>query len=53
MFLKSAQAAVRGTKRKRNSADLAADGESVVREFLKIEPEQRGKVLLLARERLL
>ena len=34
-FLKSAQAARRGTERKRNSADLAAPGESVVREFLK------------------
>src|SRR3954451_361097 len=32
-FLESAQAAVRGTKQKRNSADLAAAGESVVRRF--------------------
>ena len=32
-FLDSAQAAVRGAKQKRNSADLAAAGESVVREF--------------------
>jgi hypothetical protein len=32
--LKSAQAAGRGTKQKRNSADLAAGGESVVRAFL-------------------
>jgi hypothetical protein len=32
--LASAQAAGRGFKRRRNSADLAAPGESVVREFL-------------------
>jgi hypothetical protein len=32
--LESAQAAGRGVKRRRNSADLAAPGESVVREFL-------------------
>jgi hypothetical protein len=35
MQSKSAQAAVRGGKRKRNSADPAADGESVLREFVK------------------
>jgi hypothetical protein len=35
VFLKSAQDANRGTRRKRNSADLAAIGESVVRVFLK------------------
>ena len=34
-FLRSAQAADRGTKRKRNSTDLAATSESVVREFLR------------------
>ena len=34
-FLTSAQAAGRGTRLRRNSADLAAGGESVVREFLK------------------
>jgi hypothetical protein len=34
----SAQAAGRGVKRKRNSADLAAPGESVVREFLQSRP---------------
>ena len=33
--LPSAQAANRGARRKRNSADLARIGESVVREFLK------------------
>jgi hypothetical protein len=33
-FLESAQAAGRGVKRSRNSMDLAAPGESVVREFL-------------------
>jgi len=33
-FIKSAQAAGRGTKQKRSSADLAAGGESVVREFI-------------------
>jgi hypothetical protein len=33
-MLESAQAAGRGVKRMRNSADLAAPGESVVREFL-------------------
>jgi hypothetical protein len=33
-FLKSAQAAGRGFIGIRNSADLAAPGESVVREFL-------------------
>src|SRR4051812_45015812 len=36
----SAQAAVRGTRQTRNSADLAAAGESVVREFI-------GRALLL------
>jgi hypothetical protein len=35
MQSKSAQAAVRGGKRKRNSADPAAGGASVLREFLK------------------
>jgi hypothetical protein len=35
MQSKSAQAAVRGGKRKRNSADPAAGGESVLREFVK------------------
>ena len=35
-FLKSAQAALGGTRGMRNSADLAAGSESVVREFLKI-----------------
>jgi uncharacterized protein YaaR (DUF327 family) len=34
-LVKSAQAAGRGLKRERNPADLAAAGESVVREFLK------------------
>ena len=34
--VRSAQAAGRGVKRERNSADLAAPGESVVREFLQI-----------------
>ena len=34
-YLKSAQAAFGGTKRERNSADLAAGSESVVREFLR------------------
>ena len=33
-MLRSAQAAGRGAKQKRNSADLAATRESVVREFL-------------------
>jgi hypothetical protein len=33
MFLSSAQAANRGARGKRNSADLAAIGESVVRVF--------------------
>jgi len=33
-FLESAQAAVRRTKQKRGTADLAAAGESVVRELL-------------------
>jgi hypothetical protein len=37
-FLKSAKAAFGGTKRKRNSADLAAGSESVLREFLKSSP---------------
>jgi hypothetical protein len=32
--LRSAQAAVRGAKRRETSADLAAPGESFVREFL-------------------
>jgi hypothetical protein len=35
VYLNSAQAANRGTRRKRNSADLATIGESVVRVFLK------------------
>ena len=34
-FLRSAKAASGGTKRKRNSADLATGNESVLREFLK------------------
>jgi hypothetical protein len=34
-FPKEAKAATRGTKRKKNSADLAARSESVLREFLK------------------
>jgi hypothetical protein len=34
-IIKSAQAASGGTKRKRNSADLAAGSESVLREFIK------------------
>ena len=34
-LIRSAQAAIRGAKRKRNCAELAARGESVVREFLK------------------
>jgi hypothetical protein len=35
VFLKSAQAANRGIREKRKSADLARIGESVVRVFLK------------------
>jgi hypothetical protein len=35
LYLRSAQAANRGTRRKRNSADLATIGESVVRVFLR------------------
>jgi hypothetical protein len=42
MQSKSAQAAVRGGKRKRNSADPAADGESVLREFVKIAKAASG-----------
>jgi hypothetical protein len=34
-FLRSPQAAGRGTRQKWNSADLAASGESVGREFLR------------------
>jgi hypothetical protein len=36
--VRSAKAASGGTKRKRNSADLAAGSESVLREFLKRGP---------------
>jgi hypothetical protein len=34
IYLESAQAAGRGVKRRRNLDDVAAPGESVVREFL-------------------
>jgi hypothetical protein len=40
-FLRSAQAAAGGAKRTRNSADLAAGGESVVREFLRSRSARR------------
>jgi hypothetical protein len=48
-MIRSAQAANRGIKQKRNSADLAAIGESVVREFLRTSiPTWLGLVCLLS-----
>jgi hypothetical protein len=46
MLIRSAQAADRGTRGMRNSADLAMIGESVVRVFLKsLHADLIGKVL--------